>query len=205
MLVAPLCNLALFDDAESVAFEHLGASTRFESDHLSKHGFFAVFPQIVEIRIHHGTGSGDALRLGQHVEMEVCRASRSGGHFAPGVAENPANEIAGRLVVAWITAHALNEEADVLEKAVNLLTERLARTKKVTHHPPVVLQHEARLRLNVCIVICEIVCKELTVFENGVDGLAKESCLATEKAHRFAIAGLEFSDNDSGWYWHTCF
>jgi hypothetical protein len=60
-----------------------------------------------------------------------------------------------------------------------------------------VFQHEAGLRLGVCVVTCKVVGEELTVFENGVDRLAKKPCLAAETADGLAVPGLEFSDNHS--------
>ena len=64
----------------------------------------------------------------------------------------------------------------------------LREPKQIAYHAAIVLKHKAGLRLDVCIVACEVVGEEFTIFENRVDRLAKKSRLATEKADRVAIA-----------------
>ena len=130
--------------------------------------------------------------------MEVRGPARSGGDFPPGVAQDPTDEIARGPIVPGIPAHPAHEEAKVLEKAVNLLPVRPARTQQVADHPTVLLKHKTRLRFDVGIVACQVIGEEFAVFENRIDRLAQKPGLATEKANSFAIARFKLSDDNAG-------
>ena len=150
---------------------------------------------MAEIEVHQSLAVGEPLRFGQDVEVEVCGAARRLGNLAPGISENPADEVAGRLVVERVLRHSPREEGEVVEGVEELLAEGAVRTKEVALHLAVDFQHERGLGLDVGVVTRQVVREEFTVLEDGVDRLAEVAGLAAEPADGLPVAPLEAADD----------
>ena len=86
MQVAILGDLGFVQHLEAVTLEHLRPAPILEDDHLPEDAPLSFFVQVFEIRVRERARAGDAAGVGEHVDVKMRRAARSGGDFAPGLA-----------------------------------------------------------------------------------------------------------------------
>ena len=111
--------------------------------------------------------------------MEMRDPPRCRRHFAPGVAKDPADEIPRGSIVARVPADAVDEQADVLKEAVNLLAVWPARAQEITNYTAVLLEDKTRFRFDIRIVARQIIGEELAILKYRVDRPTQEAGLTT--------------------------
>src|SRR5690348_9067740 len=112
--------------------------------------------------------------------MKVRNGAGGSWDFAPAVADDPANELAGAVVVAAVSAKGAKEQKHGVSKGIDLMPQRFARTEEVTANFPVNFQDERRLRFLVGVIGCEKIGEQFVVLKHWIDRRSQEAGGATE-------------------------
>ena len=198
MGLAVFRDLLAFQHLKAIALEDLCPAPRFKGHHLSIDLTHTLAAKMIEVAVHQLGGIGQPLRLVKDVEMEMGAASGSRRHFAPGVAQDPADEVAGGAVVEGVLRHAACEEGEIIEEVEELLTKRTVRAQQIAFDDPLLLQNKGGLRLYIRVVAGQVIGKELPILKDRVDRLAQKSSLAAEVADRLPILRFIAPDDDGG-------
>ncbi len=190
MGLSVLRDLLALDDLEAIPLEELGPTTGFKGDHLTVDLSDPFAPEVVEIAVHEARDLGKSLRLGEHVEMEVGATARSDRHLSPGVAQDPADEVAGRPVIEGVLCHAPGKEVQVVEEIEQLLTEGAVGAEKVPFDSAVLHHHKGGLGLDVGVITCQVIGKEFAILKDGIDRLAQEPGFTAKITHSLPVRGL---------------
>jgi hypothetical protein len=181
-------DLPALQHLKAVALEKFRSATAFERHHLPEHRLFARRLKVGEVSVNDLAGPGEPLRLGQEIDVKMRRAPGDGRHFAPGIPQNPPNEIARRPRIAAVTQGRPRKEAEIQEEVVDLLPQRTPRPKQVTLHHAILLKDERRLGLPIRVIGRQVIREEFAILEDRVDCLPEVARFAAQPPHRLAIA-----------------
>ena len=209
MLVAPLGDFAAFQrrGIRGSLDATLAPRRRRETAAICPNTAFSPFSaQVVEIGVHHCAGSGDALRLGQDVEMEMCGPARGGSALrARSCGESSQRNRAWSLGCSPDSGSRLLRKMDggSERSRVDLPPRNGLRDPSEVAHlsRPLCSITACGLRLDVCVITRVIVGEEPTVCKNRIDRLAKKSRSGSMKeADGLCGRGTRtFGRHDSGW------
>ena len=195
MRMAILCNLPAVEHLEAVALEELRPPSCLKGDHLSINLFYPLAAEMIEIHVHQLAGIGHPLNFGQHVKMEMGTPARSRRNFAPGVAQNPSDEITRGPVIKRILGDSSRKEREIVGKIKQLLPQRTEGAEKVAFDLAILFEDEGGFRFDVGIVTRQVIGKNFAVLENRIDGLAKKTGFTTETTHCIPITGFIGADD----------
>src|SRR5205085_10584610 len=103
------------------------------------------------------------------------------------VADHPADETAGALVVARVPPERAQEQANVLTKRVELVPKRLARPEQITADFAVDFENEGGFRLLVRLIARQKIGDQFVLLVNRVDRFPQEPSLTAQTPHRPAV------------------
>src|SRR5205807_332691 len=113
MQVTVLGDFAFVQNLESVALEKFRAASILENDNLAVNPLFAIGAKVLEVSLRERARARELSGIRQHIEMEMRRAARGRGHFAPCMDQDPADEFFRRLVIPRTAICAPGQQAQV--------------------------------------------------------------------------------------------
>src|SRR5437762_12061167 len=122
--------------------------------------------------------------------MKMRNGAGRGWDFAPAVADHPANELAGAVVVATVSPKRAKEQKHGVSEGIDLMPQRLTRAEEVTTNFPINFQDERRLRFLVGVIRREKIGEQFAVLKHRIDRGSQKSGCTTKFADRDAIARL---------------
>src|SRR4029453_2928675 len=120
--------------------------------------------------------------------MKMRNGAGRGWDFAPAMADHPANELAGAVVVAAGLPKRAKEQKHGVSEGIDLMPQRFARAKEITTNFPINFQDERRLWFLVGVISREKIGEQLAVLKHRIDRGSQKSGCTTKFADRGAIA-----------------
>ena len=97
--------------------------------------------------------------------MKMRNGRGRGWDFAPAMADHPANELAGAVVVAAVSPKRAKEQKHGVSEGIDLMPQRFARAEEITTNFPINFQDERRFRFVVGVISREKIGEQFAVLE----------------------------------------
>jgi hypothetical protein len=101
--------------------------------------------------------------------MKMRNAAGRGWDFTPAMADHPANELAGAVVVAAVSPKRAKEQKHGVSEGIDLMSQRFTRAEQVAQNFPINFQDERRFRFVVGVVSREKIGEQLAVLKHRID------------------------------------